>query len=241
MNCEFGHTAIKFDRITPDVQPPLEQSKTSGSRTRIPKSVVRRLSAYLRELQSLEPQGTETVSSSQLARRLGWTDAQVRKDFAFFGQFGHPGVGYRCSQLIGEIRRILATDQQWPVVLVGCGNLGQALVGYRGFANQGFVIIKALDIDPEVVGQQVGGLTVGSFERLESELAGSGIHIGIVAVPSASAQGVAERLVAAGVTGILNFAPIKLNLPPSAHVIDVDLAMELEQLSYAVVNERRND
>ncbi|MCL4171195.1 UNVERIFIED_CONTAM: hypothetical protein GTU68_025106, partial [Idotea baltica] len=116
----------------------------------VPSAVVGRLSLYLRELQQLINSGKQTVSSKVLGSRLGVTDAQVRKDFTYFGQFGYPGVGYRCDELIDEIKRILGTDQTWPVALVGCGNLGQALLGYRGFEKQGFEVVAAFDVSPEI-------------------------------------------------------------------------------------------
>src|SRR5215475_8726444 len=127
---------------------------TSGE-PQVPKAVVSRLSLYLRELQHLVRDGHETTSSTQLGRVLGFTDAQVRKDLAYFGQFGYPGIGYRCEQLIAEIRKILGTNRPWPVALIGVGNLGRALLGYRGFTMQGFRLVAAFDIQPDVVGQTI--------------------------------------------------------------------------------------
>jgi len=134
----------------------------------VPKAVVSRLSLYLRELQQLLRVGIETISSSKLGRRLGVTDAQVRKDFAYFGQFGYPGIGYRCEELILQIRKILGTDKTWPVALIGCGNLGQALLGYHGFGKQGFKVEVALDIDPQIVGQTFEGLKVEHLDTCQS-------------------------------------------------------------------------
>lgn len=201
----------------------------------VPKAVVNRLSFYLRELQQLSRAGKKTISSSKLGKRLGITGAQVRKDFTYFGQFGYPGIGYRCEELIDRIRGILGTDRLWPVALVGCGNLGQALMGYGGFEKQGFKVVAAFDVDPTVVGSEIGGLEVAHLDRFP-ELAGElGIRLAILAVPANSARPVAEKLAKSGVEGILNFAPVTLNLSPATSVVGVDLAMELEQLAFAVV------
>jgi len=132
----------------------------------VPKVVVSRLSLYLRELQRLEAAGQATISSSQLGTLLGFSDAQVRKDLGFFGQFGYPGVGYRCDELIRAMRDILGTNQPWSVAMVGAGNLGQALLGYRGFGRQNFTIVAAFDADPAKVGQVVQGLTIQPVEEL---------------------------------------------------------------------------
>jgi redox-sensing transcriptional repressor len=215
------------------------KAKLTDSSENIPKSVVSRLSLYLRELHQLMGEGVKTVSSNKLGRRLGLTDAQVRKDFAWFGQFGYPGVGYRCDVLATEIKKILGTDQHWPVALVGCGNLGQALLGYGGFQRQGFSIELAFDSDPRVIGQVFGGVEVRSMHGFESDVGRHGIHMAILAVPPAAAQVVAERMAAAGVAGILNFAPITLSVPERVGIVSVDLAIKLEQLAFAVVNARR--
>ena len=201
----------------------------------VPKAVVSRLSLYLRELQQLVARDKKTISSSKLGNLLGITDAQVRKDFAYFGQFGYPGVGYRCEELIDNIRRILGTDRVWPVALIGCGNLGQALLGYGGFEKQGFRVVMAFDVDDRLVGSKIGQIPVAHLDELarwQSELE---LNLAMLAVPFTAAQPVAEQLVAAGITGILNFAPVTLNLPKTVSVVGVDLAMELEQLAFAVV------
>ncbi len=199
--------------------------------------MVSRLSLYLRELQQLMRVGKETISSSKLGRRLGVTDAQVRKDFAYFGQFGYPGIGYRCEELVLEIRRILGTDRTWPVALIGCGNLGQALLGYRGFGKQGFRVEAAFDIAPELVGKTFEGLTVLNLDSMPQVVKKLGIKLAILAVPALAANQAVDSLVEAGITGILNFAPVTLNLPKTVSVVGVDLAMELEQLAFAVVKQ----
>lgn len=202
----------------------------------VPKAVVSRLSLYLRELQHLQRDGSTTTSSTQLGKLLGLTDAQVRKDLAYFGQFGYPGIGYRCDELIAKIREILGTNREWPVVLVGVGNLGRALLGYRGFSHQGFKVVAAFDLDPEKAGQLIEGVPVYGVERLDEIVRTLGIKLAIIAVPGGAAQSMAEKLVEAGVVGVLNFAPVTLNLSTEVSTIGVDLAMELEQLTFAVIS-----
>jgi len=204
--------------------------------TTVPKAVVSRLSLYLRELQRLTREGEETTSSTQLGRLLGFTDAQVRKDLAYFGQFGYPGIGYRCHELIHAIKQILGTNQPWPLALVGLGNLGRALTNYKGFGSQGFQLCAAFDIDPTKVGQTIDGIPIFHHDDIARIVKEKNIRLAIVAVPATAAQGVADALVAAGIEGILNFAPVTLGLPKEIHTVGVDLAIELEQLSFAVVS-----
>jgi len=201
----------------------------------VPKAVVTRLSLYLRELQTLLRGGTETISSNQLGKVLGFTDAQVRKDLTYFGQFGYPGIGYRCEELIVEIKKILGTDRKWPVALIGVGNLGRALLGYRGFGDQGFQFVAAFDLEPEKIGQSIDRIPVFGLEQLEEIIGQRSIKLAVLAVPAASAQSVADRLVRAGIDGLLNFAPVTIALPSSVSLVGVDLAIELEQLTFAVV------
>jgi redox-sensing transcriptional repressor len=203
----------------------------------VPKAVVSRLSLYLRELQHLVRDGSETTSSTQLGSLLGFTDAQVRKDLAYFGQFGYPGIGYRCTELIDAVKRILGTDRSWPVALVGLGNLGRALLGYRGFQNQGFSIAAAFDVDPQKVGPAIENVPTFHLDELAAVVAGKKIKLAIVAVPAAAAQEVADRLIAAGIDGILNFAPVTITAPSNVSMVGVDLAIELEQLTFNVVNQ----
>ena len=204
--------------------------------TSVPTAVVNRLSLYLRELQHLIGDGNETISSSQLGQRLGFTDAQVRRDLAHFGHFGHPGIGYRCEELVQAIRRILGTDRQWQLALVGVGNLGRALLGYRGFQKQGFRIVAAFDVEPSEVGKRIDGVQVHHIDQLKQVLPQQKIELGLVAVPAVQAQEVADKLVAAGVSGILNFAPVTLSVPAGVSKVGVDLARELEQVTFAVAN-----
>jgi redox-sensing transcriptional repressor len=219
--------------LHPHSQP---QPGETPSDATVPKVVVSRLSLYLRELQRLEASGQQTISSGQLGTLLGFSDAQVRKDLGFFGQFGYPGVGYRCDELIRAMRDILGTNHPWPVAMVGVGNLGQALLGYRGFGRQNFSIVAAFDADPAKIGQTIQGITVQSLAELPEAVQSRHIRLGMIVVPGPQAQAVADRLVAAGVEGIVNFAPVTLTLPPHVQVVGVDLAIELEQLSFAVTS-----
>ena len=215
---------------------PKRKSSAAAADNPVPKAVVSRLSLYLRELEHLVRDGHETTSSHRLGSVLGFTDAQVRKDLAYFGHFGYPGIGYRCDELIAAIRKILGTDQQWQAVLVGVGNLGRALLGYRGFQQRGFRVVAAFDTDASKVGSQIEGLQVQHLDRLPEIARAHRIRLGMIAVPSAAAQMVADRLVAIGVEGILNFAPVTIVLPSTVQQVGVDLAIELEQLAFAVVN-----
>lgn len=203
----------------------------------VPRAVIGRLSLYLRELQRLVRDGKATTSSTQIGRLLGFTDAQVRKDLAYFGQFGYPGIGYRCEELIEEIKRILGTDRQWPVALIGAGNLGRALLGYKGFADQGFHLVAAFDVDAEKVGKKIGSVDIFPLGDLPMKAEELAIRLAVVTVPTESAPEVAEKLIEAGIDGILNFAPVTLSTTSAAHIQGVDLAIELEQLSFAVVHE----
>lgn len=202
----------------------------------VPKVVVSRLSLYLRELQHLVRDGKATISSSQLGKLLGFTDAQVRKDLAYFGHFGHPGIGYRCNELVAAIRHILGTDRDWTVTMVGIGNLGRALLRYRGFVSQGFHIVAAFDQDPRIANSTVEGIPVYAMERMPHIVKQQRIQLGIITVPSSEAQRVADQLVAAGISGIVNFAPVTLSLPSDVSLVGVDLTTELEQLAFSVAN-----
>lgn len=204
----------------------------------VPKAVVSRLSLYLRELQHLIRAGSQTTSSNQLGSLLGFTDAQVRKDLAYFGHFGYPGIGYKCPELINAIRKILGTDQTWNVAMVGTGNLGHALLGYKGFRTQNFEIVAAFDIDPGVVGQTIQGVPVFHLNDLAQVVRERQIKLGMIMVPSPVAQQVADQLVAVGIEGIVNFAPVTLALPPEVSLVGVDLAIELEQLCFNVANRK---
>lgn len=203
-----------------------------------PKAVVGRVSLYLRQLETFQRQGQTTISSSQLGAALAINDAQVRKDLAFFGQFGYPGIGYRIEELSGALRRILGIDRIWPTALIGWGNLGRALLKYRGFHNRGFHIVALFDSDPKKVGQTHGGLVVQPTESLPQAAAALEIGLAILSVPADAAQRVADQVVNSGILGIMNFAPFPLNVPPTVSVVGVDLSVQLEHLAYKVQNAR---
>src|SRR4051812_977089 len=198
----------------------------------IPTPAVYRLSFYLRQLEAFQHADKHTISSKQLGDALGYTDAQVRKDLAYFGQFGHPGIGYRVEELIAQLRKILGTDKVWNVLLIGAGNLGRALIAYRGFLRKGFKLAAIFDADERKVGQAFGDLTVSSMEKLGEIAVAQNIKLAIMSVPGEAAQPVADKLVAAGIRGILNFAPVSITVPHDVSVQGVDLAVQLEQLSF---------
>jgi redox-sensing transcriptional repressor len=200
----------------------------------VPNPAVRRLSLYLRQLEAFKRKDRRTISSKQLGESLGLTDAQVRKDFAYFGQFGHPGIGYRVDDLIAQVKRILGTDKTWNVLLVGAGNLGRALMAYKGFDQKGFRLVAVFDADPSKVGKRQASFTIQPLGELASTVAKQNIKLAMVAVPADNAQDVADQLVSAGVRGLLNFAPVSITVPPEVALNAVDLAVQLEQLSFQV-------
>jgi redox-sensing transcriptional repressor len=206
--------------------------RTPSRIARIPEMTVRRLSVYSRCLAQLEEDGVKTVSSQELATRFHLNSAQVRKDLAYFGEFGIRGIGYDTATLRAEIQQILGLDREWPVVLVGFGHLGSALFRYRGFARQGFRIAAVVDDDPAKAGRPVDGLAIQPLAELPRIVRTAGVQIAIVAVPAEAAQGVADRLVAAGVRAILNFAPTRVRVPRDVRLQNVDLSIELENLSF---------
>ncbi len=200
----------------------------------IPNPAVRRLSLYLRQLESFQRKERRTISSKQLGESLGLTDAQVRKDLAYFGQFGHPGIGYRVDELIAQVKRILGTDRTWNIMLVGAGNIGRALSSYRGFMAKGFRLVAVFDNDPGKVGRRLGPFTIQALADLAPVVQREQIRLAILAVPADNAQDVADQVVAAGVRGLLNFAPVSITVPPDVALNAVDLAVQLEQLSFQV-------
>jgi redox-sensing transcriptional repressor len=200
----------------------------------IPNPAVRRMSLYLRQLEGFARKGRRTISSKQLGESLRMTDVQVRKDLAYFGQFGHPGIGYRVDDLIARVRHILGTDKTWDVALVGAGNLGRALLAYKGFEMKGFRVAVVFDNDPTMIGRKLGAFTVQPISEIESTLARLGIRLAILALPADGAQEMADRLIEAGVRGLLNLAPVSLNVPADVAVNAVDMAVQLEQLSFQV-------
>lgn len=206
---------------------------------RISESTIRRLSHYYRVLEEVEAEGERLISSHRLAEREGITSAQVRKDLSTFGSFGRRGLGYSVAHLREEIRSILGLDRRWRVGVVGAGNIGTALLAYRGFGRQGFDVVAAFDRDPTRVGEQLGDLVVHDVSMLPSLASELKLDMGVIATPVRAAQEVADLLVQAGVRGILNFAPRKLFVPAAVTLRNVDMTVELESLSFALAQRRR--
>jgi redox-sensing transcriptional repressor len=203
---------------------------------RIADSTVRRLSAYLRFLEDFEGRGLSTISSEELAQRGGTTSAQVRKDLSFFGSFGKRGLGYSVPELAGRLREILGLGREWRVIIVGAGKIGAALAQYRGFRQRGFLILAAYDANPEKVGRSLDGIQIRDIEQLEGDVARDQPDIAVLTVPAEVAQGVLDRVVKTGIKAILNFAPTQLQAPADVTVKTVNMAMELEGLSFALTN-----
>jgi redox-sensing transcriptional repressor len=203
---------------------------------RIAESTVRRLSLYLRFLEDAEAKGNATISSAELARRGGTTSAQVRKDLSFFGSFGKRGLGYSIPELSGRLRRILGIGREWNTIIVGAGKIGSALVAYKGLAKRGFNLVAVYDSDPNKIGRRWGSMEIRDVQKLGSDGVADSADIAIIATPAEAAQEVAGRVVSAGIRAILNFAPAQLQVPAGVTVRDVDLALELEGLSYALTN-----
>lgn len=203
---------------------------------KIAESTVRRLSLYLRFLEQSQTRGATTISSADLARRGGTTPAQVRKDLSFFGSFGKRGLGYSVDELAARIREILGLERTYRVVLVGAGRIGGALVQYPGFRQRGFNVMAIYDSDPKKVGTRWNGLMVRDVSHLEADLKRDPSDIAIVVTPADAAQTVADRLVHSGVKAILNFAPVQLTVPSDVVVKSVNMALELETLSFALAN-----
>ncbi len=205
-----------------------------GTEPRLSRASVGRLSLYLRRLEALLREGTTKVSSGALGEALGVTDAQVRKDLAYLGNLGHPGVGYAAPELASAIRRALGVDREWRVALAGVGNLGRALLRYRGFAERGFRVAALFDADPGKVGQRIDGLEVHAPEAMARLLPALGVELGVLTVPAEAAQASADAMAAAGVRGLLTFAPGVLRPPAGVSVVSVDLTVQLEQLAFLV-------
>lgn len=207
---------------------------------RIAESTVRRLSLYLSFLEEIEGSGQSTISSDELARLGGTTSAQVRKDLSFFGSFGKRGLGYSVNELTVSIRDILGLGKKWRVCIIGAGKIGTALARYEAFATRGFYVKAIYDSDPAKVGMPVDSLSVRDIGRIEQDTAKEGFDIAVLAIPPEYAQTVTDRLTRAGIKAILNFAPIQLVVPADVTVRTVNMALELEGLSFALTN-RGND
>ena len=209
-------------------------SERTGPRRRsdVPEATVARLPVYLRALHALAEHGQRTVSSEALAGAAGVGSAKLRKDLSHLGSYGTRGVGYDVAELVLHISAALGLDRRWAVVLVGVGNLGHALAGYGGFDERGFRVVGLFDTDPARVGERVGEQVVRHLDELAEVVRGTGASIGVITTPAAAAQDVCDRLVAAGITSVLNFAPALLQVPDGVDVRKVDLSNELQILSF---------
>lgn len=209
---------------------------TVFSKKRISESTIHRLSLYYRALSLLEKENYETVSSKELAKREKLTPAQVRKDLSFFGTFGTRGLGYPVIELKNQIASILGIDRIWRVALIGVGNIGSALVSYKEFTRQGFHIVKLFDNDQRKIGSNHKGIIIADINHIEKELREANIEVVILAVPATVAQYIVDDVVKAGIKAILNFAPVNLRVPDDVYLRNENMAMELEYLSFAMVN-----
>lgn len=205
---------------------------------KIPEATIIRLSVYSRHLTDVDRKGIITTSSGDIAEGVGVSPAQVRKDLAYFGEFGTRGVGYNVKDLRQHILRILGLSVDWSVALVGAGHLGLALSSYKGFRERGFIITSIFDSDPNKIGTKIGDVEILPIDKLEEVTKQNHTQIGIVAVPSAFAQEIADKLIKSGVQAILNFAPVVLNVPPEIELRNVDLAVNLEVLTFNVGAQR---
>lgn len=203
---------------------------------RIADSTVRRLSMYLRYLEDLDTRGQQTASSDELAHLCGTTPAQVRKDLSFFGSFGKRGLGYPVHELTAHLREILGLQREWKVIIVGAGKIGAALANYRGFRQRGFTVVGVYDHDPAKVGKAWGDATIRSMDSLAQDIQREEAPIAVLAIPAENAQAVVDQIVAAGIRAILNFAPTQISVPPHVSLKSVNMAMELEGLSFALTN-----
>lgn len=203
---------------------------------KVAESTVRRLSLYLRFLEEFEGQGIGTVSSGALASRGGTTSAQVRKDLSFFGSFGKRGLGYSVAELSARLRQILGLGREWQVIIIGAGKIGAALAQYHGFSQRGFRIVAVYDADPAKIGRLVDGLVIRPLADLPEETKRQQPDIAVLAVPAVAAQEVADLVVQSGIRAILNFAPHQLQVPDTVAVKAVNMAIELEGLSFALTN-----
>ncbi len=203
---------------------------------RIAESTIRRLSLYLSFLEEIEARGVRTTSSDDLAKLGGTTSAQVRKDLSLFGSFGKRGLGYSVPELSSSLRKILGLGRQWRVCIIGAGKIGAALARYAGFAERGFIVTGVYDSDPSRIGTRWGNVTVRDEAQLERDIVANNYQIAVLAVPADVAQKLVDRAVKAGIKGILSFAPVQLNVPSDVALRTVNMAMELEGLTFALTN-----
>jgi redox-sensing transcriptional repressor len=199
---------------------------------KIPDIIIGRLPVYLRALQRMTDKGMKTTSSQELGDNVGISAAQIRKDISQFGEFGKQGTGYSIPFLMDKLRSILKVDRIWDVVLIGAGDMGHALARYQGFHDRGFKIVCVFDNDPKKIGQKIGDFEVTDSAHMVEEIRSAGIKIAMLTVPARSAQDVADKLVQAGVRGILNYAPIHLVVPDNVRVQHIDPAIHLQRMTY---------
>lgn len=236
-----GSSERRNGRKVPATVAALTGEASSGTKAKmIPEAAVARLAVYLRVLSAMGEQGAQTVSSEELSAAAGVNSAKLRKDLSYLGSYGTRGVGYEVDVLTGEIERALGLTEQQKVAVVGIGNLGHALANYGGFPGRGFPVEALFDVDSDLVGVDVGGLEVSSMDELGTVCAERGITIGVIATPPGAAQSVCDKLVAAGVRCILNFAPVVLQVPDDVEVRKVDLAIELQILSFYASQAAKN-
>jgi len=207
---------------------------------KVPESTISRLFIYLREVTELAKLNIRTISSSELGERTNLSDAQVRKDLGYFGQFGVSGSGYAVKELKEALEKILGRDKTLKVALLGAGRLGAALLSYAGFGKDGLEIVAAFDRDPRKIGKETAGVTIQGIDRIAEEVRKNDISIAVLAVPAGAAQEVADVVTGAGVECLLNFAPVSLNVPENVKVKDVDLSRELAILSYFALKNNSN-
>lgn len=200
---------------------------------KIPMATINRLSIYMRTLQDLAEEELDVISSERLAKQCGVNPAQIRKDLAYFGEFGVRGVGYRVSELINQIKEILGLNHPWNLAMIGLGNLGSALIRHGNFIKHGYIFTAAFDTDRQKIGKRLpNGLIINHIDELEELCKEREVHVGIIATPASAAQSIANQLVLAGINGILNFAPVQIQVPDCCHVENVDFTIKLDSIAY---------
>ncbi len=200
---------------------------------KIPMATINRLSIYMRTLQELLEEDVEVISSERLAKQCGVNPAQIRKDLAYFGEFGVRGVGYRVTDLVIQIKEILGLNRPWNLAMIGVGNLGSALLRHGNFSKHGYIFTAAFDVDPQKVGKRLpNGVIISHVDELEEKIKEKGVLIGLITTPASEAQSIANQLVLAGINGILNFAPVQIQVPDCCHVENVDFTIKLDSIAY---------
>lgn len=198
----------------------------------IPDIVIGRLPVYLRALTRLAVEGHEVTSSHELGRRLGISSAQIRKDLSHFGGFGKQGTGYQIAYLVEQLRQVLKVDQEWEVAIIGAGDLGTALLHYKGFSDRGFRIACVFDNSPQKIGKKIGEFDIHAIDDMQKVIQDRGIKIAMIAVPAEKAQEVADKLIEAGVRAILNYAPMTLNVPLDVKVQYIDPVVQMQRMTF---------